>query len=124
MLTTLPTTDVRRAAIYTLGLAGLWVLVAAWRPQVTYHLAPLLIAAVPPIAITINDPAGRSRWTVVAAGSVGLIVGAGATAALSALGWLSGPSLLPTGGAAAEAIVFSFVGAVGGTVVGVIRTYR
>jgi hypothetical protein len=124
MITTLPHANIRRATWYTLGLTGLWIAVAAWRPEVTYHLAPLLIAAVPPIAIAIEDPQQVDRRAVVVAGLAGLGLSLAATAVLSALGWLSGPSLLPAGGAAAEAVVFSFVGAIAGTVVAMIRTNR
>jgi hypothetical protein len=124
MLSTLDRANFRRAAIYSLGLTGIWILVAAWRPEVTYHLAPLLVAAVPPIAVTVDEPGHVDRRSLLIAATAGLGLSVAATALLSGLGWLSGPSLLPAGGAATEALVFAFVGAIAGTVVAVVRTSR
>ncbi len=124
MLTTLPRATVRRALTYTLALTVLWVSLAAWRPEVTYHLAPLLISAVPPIAVTLEDPREVKSQVVGAAAIAGLALGLGTTAFLSALGWLSGPSLLPAGGAVFEAVVFSLFGAAIGTAVALLRSRR
>lgn len=78
----------------------LW-LVLAWRsPDVTYHLAPPLIAG------AFAGLIGGARGAVLAffgtAGVIGL---------LAVTGLLAGPSLLPVGGAAFEAAAFAAAGA-------------
>jgi len=122
MLTTLPRADIRRAAAYTLGLTGLWILVAAWRPEVTYHLAPVLIAGIAPLSLTFDREHAVDRRSILLAGVLGLGISLLTTALLAGLGWLAGPSLLPTGGAAAEAVVFSIFGALIGTAVAWFRS--
>lgn len=124
MTTTMSGAATRRAVWYTIALAGLWILVAAWRPEVTYHLAPLLVAAIPPIAVTVGEDPESRLPMILRAGVAGLMLSLAATAILSWLGWLSGPSLLPAGGAAAEAVVFAFVGAAVGAATAVVRTRR
>lgn len=115
MITAVSRRRTNRALGYTVGLAALWFVVAAWRPEVTYHLAPLLIAATPPVIMSLDTtgsgPAHATRPGLVGAGVAGLAVGIIATAVLSALGWLAGPSLLPVGGAATEAVAFAAIGA-------------
>lgn len=105
-----------RELVVPLVLAALWVVVAAWRPETTYHLAPLLIAGAAPVAAAADVPRHGDVRAIVRAGLLGSSISLATTALLSAAGWLSGPSLLPFGGAATEAVVFSIAGAAGGVV--------
>ncbi len=129
MTTTVSRVPLRRAALYTAGLAGVWLVAAAWRPDVTYHLAPVLVVGAPPVLVSLDDAtsdgSAAAMRRIVLAGLGGLVVGFVATVLLSAAGWLNGPSLLPSGGAAAEAVVFVVAGAAIGTAVGAaIGIYR
>jgi hypothetical protein len=102
--------DVRRALLLALLLAALWAVMAILRSDVTYHLAPLLIAAVPGLAASADRPPRRSVATRLA--GLGLAAALGVTLLLSSLGRLDGPSLLPFGGAATESVLFAVVGGV------------
>jgi len=101
--------EIRRALLLALFLAALWAVLAIVRSGVTYHLAPLLVAAVPALGARAETAAGRVVPQRLAA--VGLAGALGVTLLLSALGRLDGPSLLPFGGAATEAVLFSALGA-------------
>lgn len=103
-----------RPSLYGLGLTILWVGLASANPTITYHLAPVLVAVAVPVGSALN---GRLEpLTAVAATAIGLALTYGATAGLGVTDHLTGPSLLPSGGAVVEAIVFGAVGAVGGFV--------
>lgn len=111
-----PTIEVRRALTVMVALAALWVILAVARLGVTYHLAPFLVSAVPAAALGIEGTAQARRLSAMAA--AGAVTGLAATLLLSAAGRLTGPSLLPFGGAAAEAVIFSAIGAAVGWAVG------
>ena len=101
-----------RPSLYGLGLTVLWIVLASANPSTTYHLAPLLVAIAVPVGSVMAD-----RTTVgVAAGAsiIGVALTYGATAGLAATDSLTGPSLLPPGGAVLEAIVFGAAGALAG----------
>lgn len=108
--------ELRRALAVTAGLALLWMILAVARDGVTYHLAPLLVSAVPAAAVGIERqvPAKLLSQLAVAGAAIAL----GITLLLSASGRLSGPSLLPIGGATAEAVIFSGLGAFTGWAIG------
>lgn len=89
------------------GFAALWILLAAWRPTTTWHLAPAVVAAAPLVSTSSGFP-----QLVRVAGGLGLAVGV--ALALAASGAMRGPSLLPVGGPLLESVV----AAVSGTVVG------
>ena len=97
-----------RVALFVAGFAVLWVVLAALRPSTTFHLAPLILPLLPVGLVmsgaTLPDRR-RSTQATLAAVAVALLV----TAALSGTGRLGGPSLLPSGGAATEAVVFTVV---------------
>ena len=116
MIHTMQSMDVRRALLLAAGLATLWAALAIAREGVTYHLAPLIVAAVPGIAGCSGQTIQRNVATRLAA--VGLAGSLGVSLLLRILGRLEGPSLLPFGDATAEAVVFSGVGAVAGWLVG------
>ena len=102
------TSDPSRTALaYTLGLAILWMGLAVWRPTTTYHLAPVLVAGLAPVAAVSLGALHKIQTMAV----IGVLLAATATSALALSGRLEGPSILPFGGAALE----SFIGvAVGG----------
>ena len=92
-------------------LAALWVILAWLNPDITYHLAPLLVAGSFPAGHRLR--VGKQLTPVQAfATFVGAIFNVGI--AIGILTWadkLQGPSLLPTGGAVMESVVFGLVGA-------------
>ena len=108
-----------RPSLYGLGLTLLWIGLASANPKITYHLAPLLVAMTVPVGSALN--ARLKPATAVAASASGLALTYGATVGLGATDHLTGPSLLPSGGAVVEAIVFGAVGAVGGLVFAIWR---
>ena len=103
-----PPAEIRRSLLLALSLAVLWALLAIARTGVTYHLAPLLVAVVPGLAAGVELSAGRRVAARLAA--MGLGGALAVTALLSVLGRLGGPSVLPFGGAATEAVLFAFLG--------------
>jgi len=101
-----------RPSFYGLGLTVLWIVLASTNSSTTYHLAPLLVAIAVPTGSVLAD---RTTFRVAAAAAaIGVALTYGATAILAAADHLSGPSLLPTGGAVLEAIVFGAGGAIAG----------
>jgi hypothetical protein len=89
------------------GFALVWALAAIVSDGTTFHLAPIIVAAVPAMSWT-----GRR--------STGLLIGVGGAVAIAVLlalgGRLGGPSLLPFGGALLESVAGAFVGGLVGTV--------
>lgn len=108
-----------RATLHGVALTAVWV-VLAWLNDATFHFAPLLVGAVVPLGVALaGDPPPFSRR--LAGAAAGALLALAATAALATTGHLDGPSLLPAGGAAAEAVAFSLAGAVIGLVLGMAR---
>ena len=112
-----------RPLLYSSGLAVLWAVLALLSSDTTYHLAPLLVAGVPP-TFEGTHTQGLSSKTVAKYGLIGLSLALITTLILSLAGALTGPSLLPAGGAAYESVVFSLAGAVGGFGAGLWMTRR
>lgn len=108
-----------RAVLYGVILAVAWAVPALLTGNV-YHAAPLLVGAVVPlgVALTPDPPAPRLRLAGAAAGAV---LALATTGLLAATGHLEGRSLLPAGGAPAEAVAFSLAGALIGLVLGLSR---
>ena len=108
-----------RAVLYGVVLAAAWAVPALLTDNI-YHLAPLLVGAVVPlgVALTPDPPARPLRLAGAASGAV---LALAATGLLAATGHLEGASLLPTGGAVAEAVAFSLAGALIGLVLGLAR---
>lgn len=85
------TSGVVLGLLTTVGAAIVWAGLAAWRPTVTLHLAPVIVAASGVYALW-------SRPEPIAPGAVQLtaLLGGGSTAAtallLDELGWLAGPT--------------------------------
>jgi hypothetical protein len=108
-----------RAVVYGIALAAAWV-VLAWLNDATLHFAPLLVGAVVPLGVPLTgDPPAFSRR--LAGAGAGMVLALAATTTLALTGHLNGPSLLPAGGAVAEAVAFSLSGAVIGLVLGMAR---
>lgn len=116
----------RPAADWTLAVALLWVLLAAWRPTTTWHLGALLVAAVAPWLIgqdvRVRDRRALPRLAVAA--GAGLLVAATVTAALEAGGSLRGVTVLGFPTPWTEALAAAGVGAVLGAAPGAMRALR
>ena len=97
---------------FALGLTVLWAVLAAARPTVTYHLAPLLVAAVPGFFARFDDSVGLDRASFVVLTAASTSIALAATGVLAVAGGLMGPSLLPFGGAALEGVVGIAIGAI------------
>jgi len=82
-----------------IGFSLLWIGLAVWRPETTWHLAPGIIATFP--NITERPSPGRH---------VGFIVAIVVSLLLGALNLLRGPSLLPIGGPLLEAVAVAVLG--------------
>lgn len=90
-----------------MGFAAVWIVAAAITPDVTYHLAPVIVAAAP-LSARDRLPA---TWPLFAfAFTAALALG------LAVFDLLQGPSLLPVGGALFESVVGALAGAVIGAV--------
>ncbi len=121
VLTKIRSFQFRRAVSISLGLAVLWVVVAFLRSGTTFHLAPILVAAALPVAVAYDTRDHTSTRDLVLATVVGLAIALVATLILTLADEMTGPSLLPFGGAVTEAVVFSLVGALGGLVIATLR---
>jgi hypothetical protein len=108
-----------RPLVYGVVLAAVWTGLA-WAYRATFHLAPLLVGAIVPIGVALapSVPAMPLRLAGAVAGAT---VALAATLALALGGRLQGSSLLPSGGAAAEAVAFSLAGAAMGLALGMAR---
>ena len=124
MLTKIPSSLLLRGAFLTLGLAVLWVGVALLRSGTTFHLAPLLVAAAFPVAVSYDVEEPISLGGLVLAALLGLGIALVGSLILAAAGVMTGPSLLPFGGATTEAVLFALVGAIGGFVIALLRNGR
>lgn len=101
------------------GLAVLWLLLGFLSDGTTYHLAPLLVAAIPASLYVLEsaEPVLARALGLVVTGTVAALVVIGI---LSAAGRLTGPSLLPFGGAVTESLVVAGSGALIAVAVGIV----
>jgi len=118
---TIARTDIRRALVWGALLAVLWVVVALVRPESTFHLAPFLIAAAPPVLLVMDDGAS-ARASVLRIGAISAALALGATLLLLGIGAMEGPTFELFSSPLVEAVVFTAVGAVSGTGFGLWRT--
>lgn len=103
--------DLRRALGWSVALAALWVVVALIRPTSTFHLAPLLIAAAPPVLLTL-DGDSRADWTTVFHVALGgMAFALTATFVVSVLGAMQGPPFEGFSGPLVEAVALTAIGA-------------
>jgi hypothetical protein len=112
-------TEARRALGYASSLGAIWVVSAGLRPSTTYHLAPILIAAIFPIALIAAERRPDLR-VVMGSSAAGAGVALMMTAVLTIADWLQGPSLLPYGGAVAESVTFALGGGAVGMLAGIV----
>lgn len=111
----------RRALAVGIGagllFGGIWIALAAARPGVTFHLAPIIVAAA--VAVThrlgTGRPAGSGEVSVAAA--AGAAIGGGALAVLAAAGLLDGPAFAPFDDPVAESLVGIAIGVAAGLIV-------
>jgi hypothetical protein len=99
-----------KGLLYGLGLAALWVVVALISSTTTYHLAPLIVAGTPAIVDSLEGGSSMARLGLLTAAGLALALALAVTGILSLSGNLDGPSLLPTGGAVVESVLFAFTG--------------
>lgn len=113
------------SSLYSIGLAVLWIVLALANDGTTYHFASLLVAIAVPGGLALSDE-GTTRQTALMATAVGFSLALGVTAALAVADALTGPSLLPFGGAVTESVLFAVSGAAVGVALGStrIRTWR
>lgn len=99
-------TERRFNPTYLSGVAGgAWVALAFFRPELTFHVAPVLVGGLFPIGhrLRVGRPLTAQQATATFVG--GMLNVAIATGLLAWFDKLRGPSLLPFGGAAVEALV-------------------
>jgi hypothetical protein len=119
---TIARTDSRRALIWGVMLAVLWVAVAVLRPATTFHLAPFLIAAAPPVLLVLDEGASADRSSVLRIGAISAALSVGTALLLLAIGAMEGPAFEVFPSPLVEAVVFAAAGAIGGIGVGWWRT--
>jgi hypothetical protein len=100
----------RRGALATGAVLVAWVALAAWRPTVTYHLAPMLAAGLWPYLLR-TGPLRVSWQDSVRAGLAAAVLTIAVGLALTAAGWLRGPTLWGSGHAFVEVPPFALAGA-------------
>ena len=121
VLTNIPLSQFRRASSFSGGLAVLWVALALIRTGTTFHLAPALVAVVFPVTFAYDSDGKASTRDLALATLGGLGLALLGTLILTVAGELTGPSLLPFGGAVTEAVIFAIAGAATGFVIGALR---
>lgn len=124
MITTTAPSGVLRATAWSLGFAVLWATVAVARPDFTFHLAPLLVAAVAPVVLAFDESANATKGTVTLAAAIGLSMALLAIVLLSATGRLNGGVLEPFTDPIIESVSGALVGGVVGWSIGLWRVGR
>lgn len=119
---TIARADIRRPLMWGAMLAVLWVAVAIVQPTSTFHLAPFLIAAAPPVLFTLDEGTDTDRDSLLRVGVMSLALAIGAALVLLAIGVMDGPVFEMFPSPVVEAFVFAAIGAVSGVVVGWWRT--
>ncbi len=105
---------VQRGLLYTAGLAAVWLIAAAVRPEVTYHLAPILVAGSLPVAMVLDCDRAPGMKVLVLASGVGFVVAVATAALLAVAGWMEGPPFGAFATAGGESIAGAAFGAVAG----------
>jgi hypothetical protein len=109
-----------RGLRYSGALAVVWLIAAAPRPDVTYHLAPMLVAGALPVVTVFDGTTVPGNKLLVFAAGVGFLVAVATTGVLTATGWLQGPPLGPFDNAVGESVAGAGFGAVAGFTVAVL----
>ena len=124
MITTTERPGLLRAAAWGAGFAALWLAVATLRPDSTFHLAPLLVAGVPPLAVAFDDALGATARSVTIAAAIGVGLALLATMILAVVGRLDGAALEPFGNVVAESVAATIAGGATGWIIGLGRVRR
>lgn len=119
---TISRTDPRRALMWGGMLAILWVAVAVLRPATTFHLAPFLIAAAPPVLLVLDEGASADRSSVFRIGAISAAVSVGTALVILAIGAMEGPAFEVFPSPLAETFAFAAAGVFGGIGFGWWRT--
>ena len=102
-----------RGALLTGGVCVVWFFLAARRPELHYHFAPLIAAALWPLSLRSN---GRATSQDARKGGIGATVLVLATTGLILVtGNMDGPNFLHRGPAWPEAVLFALIAAAWGT---------
>ncbi len=110
-----------RALGWATALGLLWIVIAAIRPDATFHLAPILIAGTPSVLLAFEDAGPLRPLVVIGTGFGGFLLAVGAALAVVAMGNMDGPAFGSFSGPLMEAIVFAGVGAVAATLFAALR---
>ncbi len=105
-------------------LSVLWIGVAVLRPGTTFHLAPLLVAAAPPLLLTLNERITVDARTVTVVGASSAAMAIGTALVVAGVGAMEGPAYGPFPTPMIEALVLTAVGAVVGIGIGRFRSRR
>ncbi len=119
---TIARTDLRRALLWGALLALLWVVIAVLRPATTFHLAPFLVAATPPVLLVLDEGASADRSSVLRIGAISTALSLGAALLLLAIGAMEGPVFEVFPSPLVEVVALTAVGAIGGIGFGWWRT--
>lgn len=101
-------------AAATMVVIAAWVALAAWRPDVTYHLGPLFAGAAWPVALRRGGPLRVAPADAGRGAAAGMLISAVAALVLWRVGWLDGPTLWDDGPAIVETLPAVALGAIGG----------
>lgn len=101
----------REGALAGAAVALLWVVLAAWRPDTQWHLAPFLAAAAPPwLLIRRNEPDRDALPLLRRVSLTSSVVVITLTGVLWTLGLLHGPVIAGPGPAVVESMVLAVLG--------------
>jgi hypothetical protein len=106
-------TDHRRGALGSVLIATAWVALALWRPTVTYHLAPFLVAGAWPFLLR-NGPLRVANVDAMRGTIAGFVVTMVAALVLVAADAMRGPTLWDGRHAMLEVVPIALAGAVTG----------
>ena len=98
----------------TLVVVAVWTVLAAWRPDVTYHLAPVFAGAAWPVALRRRGPLRVASFDAGRGAVAAAMLTALASLVLWSLGLLDGPTFWNDGPAIVETLPAIAIGAVGG----------
>ena len=106
------------ATLAGVAFSGIWIALAAARPSVTFHLAPIIVAAAPAVTYRLGTSrAGRPLDVAVTVG-IGAGLACATLALLNGVGWLDGPAFAPfDDDVVAESLVAIAIGVVAALVV-------
>ncbi len=121
---TLTRADVRGALVWGGFLSVLWIGVALLRPGTTFHLAPLLVAAAPPLLLSLNERSAVDARTVTMVGATSAAMAAGTALIVAGIGAMEGPAFEPFPTPMIEALVLTVAGAAIGVGFGRFRARR